>query len=284
MDSMSDGPEQHHDAPPVRSGAMRVVMLNARTAVLVPEDAPDPVPVPDAEDHDADTSWAGDHDAAATDERGDLSALAETVFADEGPEAGADAADDAVTGPWHDAADGVDADPFAADIDTGPAEDTGTGAGAPAETAPTAPASTATDGPDGRWKAELLSRLDDLGRILASVRTVAPTADDGAQDAAATVTRLEQRFDAGLAALEVRVAGLERAQQDAAPPQDGPSVTDLSEMVADLRMQMRMIEVQVGTLGKLLAAGPPADGVSAEALRTRLAEVMAREQRLASAP
>lgn len=275
MDSISDDTAMQDVPAPARSGAMRVVMLNARTAVLVPDE--DPVSGPDGEQGDP-TLADGDPDApAVADADADADSSASPWTGDDSPVAAVDT-DEEGTAP------ASDDDPSPADDAYAPAVDTASGdALLPSGDQAATDVSPSATGPvdKDRWKAELLARLDDLARLLSRAQTPAtPVADAGQPAFAAALERLERRLDAGLEGIESRVARLEQAEPAPAASPD----PDLSEAVADLRMQVRMIEVQVGTLGKLLVSGPPADGLSADALRTRLAEVMASEQRLAATP
>jgi hypothetical protein len=167
--------------------------------------------------------------------------------------------------------------------------------GADAEAAPADRSGTAPsplNAPDG-WKAELLGRLDDLARLL----TTAPAADGGTAALSGAVARLEARLDQELARLADRIAHLEAARPAPGTTVAGnllegaatePTASDatraesFAEAVAELRMQLRMVEVQVGTLGKLLVSGAEGEAVPTEALRIWLAERMATEQRRAA--
>lgn len=320
MDGMSeDGamPQTATDAQ-ASPGEMRVVMLNARTAVLVP--VGDLVPT-DAVGNEAvsDGAWGDDADLAQQPDRADPHGKASLDTPSPGGSEGfgdgavdrtdigdLGAGDDLVLMdvPSEDEMPHDDAfveDPLPGDEPSGfePLERDGSAAEAPhaadAESAEadlpeiTLSSANASDG----WKAELLARLDDLGRLLSS----APTADGGSAALGGAISRLEARLDDALAQFADRIAQLEAAQSTPAMTAAGDSLeggaTDpaapdatradsLAEAVAELRMQLRMVEVQVGTLGKLLVSGPEGEATPTEALRIWLAERMATEQRLAS--
>lgn len=272
MDPMTD-----EDATPVEgrfesSGGMRVVMLNARTAVLVPVDAPDQVPgngdMPwqDATDTGADGSLegsAGESPAQTDDATGAGSDWSEGI-----PDIG-EAVTDAPTGA------GL-SDRDLAEPDGGPDEPPDATAMPSADTA----AAADRTGSDLRWRAELLARLDDLGRLLERAAAPAPAPADTMTRLTADIARLDQRLTAALADIAARVDALEEAV--AVAKGTVPAGLDTDEAISDLRMQLRMVEVQVGTLGKLIVSTGPDEASAPDGLRTRLAELMAREQRLAS--
>ncbi|MCU0906402.1 MAG: hypothetical protein MUF73_02925 [Rhodobacteraceae bacterium] len=269
MDPMTDGDDGPVGEASAPGGAMRVVMLNARTAVLVPADAPDPVAAgddgdwQDVSDPAADAA-SGDHDgthdgAAWASDPGDDDTTALSAQADP------DMADPDVT---------VEPDLSAGDAAM---EDPGQASGHGA-----ASAQATASGAESLWRTELLARLDDLGRLLA--RTSAPVPEPAADATLARLTdaldRMEQRLDTSVAEITARLDDLERLAPAAGhiPAADAQT----AEAIADLRMHLRMVEVQVGTLGKLLVSGSGEEATGPDILRTRLAELMAREQRHAT--
>jgi hypothetical protein len=276
MDPMTGEDTKLRDSGPAGTGGMRIVMVNARTAVLVPADEPDPIAAADVP--------GGMDDAGATAED-DMSHGG--YDADDGVEEDRDLVAD-LPGPC---AEGSDASPETAD--DGVAPDAASDLPMTVDEAAPSPSETpAADGPTGssadesahrgegnpHWRDQLLSRLDDLGRLLSRAL---PTPDEGMAPLAAALQRLEDRVASAISRIEGRLDRLEQSNGGGTGHPDG-SAAETDEAISDLRMQLRMVEVQVGALGRLLVTGSPDDGTGSDAVRTRLAELVAREQQLAT--